>query len=376
MGWTLNVSTSWQTPFEIVVSQVTRRWRAIAIDMPKLWDRIPSYPGQTVTMIERYLERSRDLPIDVHIFDDSIDGRRTKSNYPQDTTSARLYPLMRNLDRWRSLFIEFFYEYQIYETLGEFPSLLALPLVSIHIIRRHRRPIPVPPYHHRTFKGRAPALSHLRLENFVISAYGLPLENITSLSIVNYRDTLKLWDEELLGNFFNNLSSLTHLSICGDFWDSEEGPRNFDTVVLSSLRSLKLESLDVTIFFSYISTPYLELLTWDSIGFYDLNDMPSLPLLHSLTITSCRLEEDERNGLCVMMPALKTLTIDEELARYISLDLLIKSPEILPELCCVHLTLRRVDELHRADRKSSVEKELAQLAQVRSIKDWSLTFSE
>jgi hypothetical protein len=65
--------TEMPTPIGHVVSQVCRRWREVALSTPKCWSDISIYDSRLPShLLERWLERSKTLPLNIILFESSI----------------------------------------------------------------------------------------------------------------------------------------------------------------------------------------------------------------------------------------------------------------------------------------------------------------
>ncbi|KAF9223257.1 hypothetical protein BS17DRAFT_131035 [Gyrodon lividus] len=84
---------------ECNISQVSRRWRDLAINSPRLWRRVCIVPGVTPSIMEMYKTRaSRALDIEVRDWKDKRDFQRF---------DAALEVMLESSSRWRSLSISY-----------------------------------------------------------------------------------------------------------------------------------------------------------------------------------------------------------------------------------------------------------------------------
>jgi hypothetical protein len=93
-GYLLPRSASPERPYEIVVSQVTRRWRDVATRTPLLWTEVHILPMPAFDLVSLYLARSKSLPIDLRI---------TSADSAGLITGRILRMISAHADRWRSL---------------------------------------------------------------------------------------------------------------------------------------------------------------------------------------------------------------------------------------------------------------------------------
>lgn len=89
-------------PFEVLVSQVCRRWRTVALGTPRLWARISVRVHDTwFEMLNCYLDRSQDCDLDI-----LVDFPGLGTNYPtsyQKDVAAFLARIVDYPGRWRRL---------------------------------------------------------------------------------------------------------------------------------------------------------------------------------------------------------------------------------------------------------------------------------
>jgi|SRR5882762_1427341 len=62
-----------EPPFEILVCQVTRRWRNVAIGTPSLWTNIVFSDKQPLDLVTSYMTRSRSIPLSIHMIISATD---------------------------------------------------------------------------------------------------------------------------------------------------------------------------------------------------------------------------------------------------------------------------------------------------------------
>jgi F-box-like len=245
-------------PFEILVSHVSRRWRAVALQTPGLWSYICLSPYRsTIDLLDIYIERSRGFLLDInfrmnpmfHLHEEI--SQTFSANFLQ-----QLAILIPHAVRWRQLSVSL--HSQIAEDLSVLADVCAPALQSLSLevlghtasIATHSFPL---------FGGGAPMLSSVELNEYCVSLR-LPLSSVTSL--VLHGDPLTQEQPHML---FMSLHCLTHLS---------------------------LESNQI--FCTYL--PPIE-----------LPSVVSLHLILSYTTRDTTLDGPS----CLSLPAVETLTVDE-----------------------------------------------------------------
>lgn len=162
-GEAMSLDTADSEPrFEMVVSHVCSRFRAISLQTPILWTIIEASPIQPTEIIETYLLRSKACPLDIRLDfygdpeDEYSDGEEGSN------LQSVLSLLLPHSDRWKRVFIQ------------------SAHMTTFHIIARHLRSLAVPSLEHYSvsiadgcsddveyfapvFSGGSPLLSILRL---------------------------------------------------------------------------------------------------------------------------------------------------------------------------------------------------------------------
>ncbi|KAL0947773.1 hypothetical protein HGRIS_013849 [Hohenbuehelia grisea] len=117
-----------ETPFQLLISHVCQRWRAVALHTPLLWTRI-DIGAHALPFLEACLTRSYPCLLDIYIHADDVD----RPHRPVLQLKPSLALVLPEISRWRRLVV----------TARFFSSVL-----HIHLALRHKS---------------APALEHLAL---------------------------------------------------------------------------------------------------------------------------------------------------------------------------------------------------------------------
>ena len=276
---------------EVVLSQVCRLWRSIALNMPTLWTsyRYHSYifypPGPSLHRLEAYLERSGSLLMDI-----KFDFRIAQGNSHYDCASRlqMLAKIMAHVARWRRVFIITDKNTPILDLLDNFKNVCA-PNLEHFAIRTgtygatSRQIQDLQPV---IFKGGALKLSSVAvdyLNHFVLS----PLSNITTLRIEQPQLCTK-WELISAEAFINILliPTLTNLSLVGDIGVLVYVEDFEDIIPMGNLKHLRLaDSWSMSMILPYLRAPLLETLiirNWLPEGFPTPDYNYAFPSLHTL----------------------------------------------------------------------------------------------
>jgi hypothetical protein len=89
------------TQFEILVSSVSRRWRNVALQTPRLWTvLVIDVLGLTHDLYDLYLHRSQMCPLDI-----TLDYSYRDSWGKSDCVNRHLEQLVPHVDRWRRFIV-------------------------------------------------------------------------------------------------------------------------------------------------------------------------------------------------------------------------------------------------------------------------------
>ena len=112
-------------PFEVLLSHVSTRWRAVALGTPSLWVNIDIYSFRSLQCTSSYLERSNPCPITVRI--DIWDSDRIHTCDPALTLDV-INLAIQHAARWRCLLL-FTYHWRTAENVLSHLSNVTAPLL-------------------------------------------------------------------------------------------------------------------------------------------------------------------------------------------------------------------------------------------------------
>ncbi|KDQ16073.1 hypothetical protein BOTBODRAFT_31148 [Botryobasidium botryosum FD-172 SS1] len=170
-----NPSRPLSTKAPVNISQVSRRWRGVALNNPMLWTAIDA---SNAPLAHLYMERSRSCPLHIELRNysedypssDASDEDRHElamGDAAYDTQSEDYQgffrPLLPHIERWRGLSLEGLF-YEDFETLKlpHAPNLDCLRLFTSGDTALSLESLPP----HAPFDQRLPKLSILELEDF------------------------------------------------------------------------------------------------------------------------------------------------------------------------------------------------------------------
>jgi hypothetical protein len=248
-------------PFEIIVSQVTRLWRCVAINTPQLWTRI--HVGRNVrdSMAETYLSRSGALPLDLH-----IDMHSAHGSMEEVIFACKIFH--SGASRWRRLKVHLVWWQGLVRLLESFACAGVPPLQSLQIYFDDGvsdADDDTNAIAHSIFTGGAPSLASLKLHGFGLHCCLPPLTMVNTLEIHEpFRgDKISL---ACLASMLDGLPLLTHLVINGD---PIHGWTPDTQINLPSLRSFHLHTYDETTqipgLLNAIAAPLLHTLLLESV---------------------------------------------------------------------------------------------------------------
>ncbi|KDQ08200.1 hypothetical protein BOTBODRAFT_38181 [Botryobasidium botryosum FD-172 SS1] len=197
-----------QSRVPVSITQVSSRWRGVAVAIPQLWTTIDCV---TRPLASLFISRSQHTPLDIYIL-----GVPTLQIMANDVV-AFLTPLLPHIARWRILHIRC-------EDLGSIPQLLSAPAplleeldVTLSMTRR------ISPIMRRLFADCTPRLRALRLNNVPLHLTAPTYTGLISLHVTysNHRDPMgtiaqlhrALATCPLLEDLFCDYSSFSTLSV-------------------------------------------------------------------------------------------------------------------------------------------------------------------
>ncbi|KAI5989902.1 hypothetical protein EDD15DRAFT_2370199 [Pisolithus albus] len=166
-------------PFQLIISQVCRHWRTVALETPSLWTRIkvscmdrPPYER-----VNAFLDRSKSLPLEIYVDSESPDDLSDDEDPPAELSNADLEKLFTllvpHVPRWGSIDVHV----TSYEDMYTFLKMLSDPSVppasQLQVLRLyhheefdgHLTSFPEPDFsdHFTIFNGSAPRLQNVSL---------------------------------------------------------------------------------------------------------------------------------------------------------------------------------------------------------------------
>ncbi|KIM79833.1 hypothetical protein PILCRDRAFT_10010 [Piloderma croceum F 1598] len=194
-------------PFEILVSSVSRRWRNVALQTPRLWTdiRINVSKFTAGDMLDLYLSRSKSYLLDIAFTQLGQDERSYDPDPDFDTNNFAwcLEQLVPHATHWRQFVIEGV-------SVGPETSHLFSPLAGLYVPALERMVIDCycsPSRVVEIFSAGAPLLSYMEL----MEVYFVPpLDTVTSLRLETRHSQLSYTD---FSHLMSHMRSLTHLSM-------------------------------------------------------------------------------------------------------------------------------------------------------------------
>jgi hypothetical protein len=296
--------------FEILVSQVTQRWRNVAIHTPRIWSRIEISATTSGEFIAIYLQRSGVAALDLFIAD--------RADRPYRRRVPGWQAVIPHFNRCRRIVAS---PDSIEDIMDE--MLVAFRFIAVPLLERFQIIHNIPfESGIRVFDGGAPALRDVRLGGFDYCVP--PLTNVTSLVLWNHYTAVS-WSS--FRDMVGGLLSLTHLVIGFPFADAIL-PDGFESTI--SLPSLYLLRIHVDFSTPYpeqillgISAPSLGSLVLDGIVSEDLTDfcedgakigeLDKFPCLQSFTFLHSDLNgvsQETWSSFCDIFPHITHLAFN------------------------------------------------------------------
>lgn len=172
------------TPFEIVVSHVTQRWRDVAINLSSLWCNIDITPFQSIDLLQMYLVRSQKRPLAI---DFKLGASMDATMKEDESLAPSLVMLIAHVDRWRTFTVRHSYS-TIKEIVTAIHPLSAPNLVHFGIyLYENDSQQDLSSYENAfsecIFIGGAPCLSYFECVGVGIQSCWPPLGALTELRL-------------------------------------------------------------------------------------------------------------------------------------------------------------------------------------------------
>ena len=215
---------------ELLVSHVSKYWRAVAIGTPPLWTYIRLYVRQSVDLADLYFSRSRGLPLVIAFRQHLVCGihprRAYAADYPRITAT-----ILDHMHICRRLDIR---------TNVPLPELLdgldrsCAPLLKEIVLHHPRSNV----QEHVFSSSSFPALTQLELGPLILIAPTMPIKTLTSLTLTG----LPAFGipAVIFLKLLSGLQSLSRLTLLDEVVDFERSHTTV-VVVMPSLRFLMLK---------------------------------------------------------------------------------------------------------------------------------------
>lgn len=220
-------------PFEILVTHVDSHFRKIALNTHSLWSSIHIEPGNFVSKVAAYIERSGRYKLDLRIellhpgFDAKI----------QQMISL----VLPHAFRWRTLYYRSVYQVQENSVLSYIADISAPMLegLSLNIDEMQNSGLADAGNPTRSVFGRgAPSLFFVRLRGFALYSFLPPLSAVRILHL-DQTKSLTL-GYSTFRHILSSLAHLQHLSIYGDMVADPVWPGAKDVIYFPELSSMRI----------------------------------------------------------------------------------------------------------------------------------------
>ncbi|KAF8557612.1 hypothetical protein OG21DRAFT_227998 [Imleria badia] len=215
---------------ELLISHVSKYWRAVAIGTPSFWTCIRLYVNQSVDLVDLYLTRSRGLPLAIAFRQHFVCGIHPRQAYAADypRITATILDHMHICCR-----LEICTNVPVPELLDGLGRSRApfLNEIVLHHPRCNAR-------EHTFSSSSFPTLTHLELGQLMSISTTMPIKTLTSLTLAGLPAS-GLPAATFL-NLLSGLQSLSRLVLLDEVVDFDRS-HTTDVVEMPSLRSLMLK---------------------------------------------------------------------------------------------------------------------------------------
>jgi hypothetical protein len=286
-------------PLEIPVSQVTRRWRKVAAQTPRLWRMIRiTTSGMPCEVLAQYLLKSMPLTLNIMA---EVGDRRDLGR--KNVTIDYFQTLIQHVDRWGHISILSHSSSGIHRLFTWMSSITAPSLHTMHIYFMNDGPSADYVYGNSDiFKGGAPLLTTFRVRGISLQRWLPPLAALTTLHL---HETFHEWNSkptyDQMRQMLSGLPELTHLIVYGrivKYLPAEPPANMIELGVLRSL-SIRISEADFNLdrscrLLMVVSAPLLECLVLE-----DITDKAFSPLCRTLEFRSGRQKFPELRALSI-----------------------------------------------------------------------------
>jgi hypothetical protein len=275
------------SPFELVVSQVTRAWRTVGMQTPRLWANICisselRWPCHRAAM---YLARSKavDVDLQIHLHPKGLRGL---------VISSLCDLILPHVHRWRRFSVDSNSQSDLIALILRLFSATAPRLEHLRIALANPNTIAsfetgnVP---RNIFAGGVPSLAYVQVIGINLQCCLPPLQSTTTIHLSEVGEDFYTSHHQL-SVMLNDLPMLTHLVVHWEVLHSWEPTK---TILLPALRLLHIragpsgEGREISGFVMTVSAPSLHSLILEGVISQDFNllvDLPRHPSLRSLTV--------------------------------------------------------------------------------------------
>ena len=233
-GWFEDKWSPLPTPFEIVVSSVSRRWRNVALQTPRLWTRVYINVAQSAhELLDLYLRRSKMYPLDLTLSRRKLRWERDRDLADSDARvllefKQYLEQLVPHVGRWREFSVRRDDRaVQLSDALASLASLNAPVLETLMLDGGCRS-------FRRVFSSGAPRLSSVEL---IGATLWPPLETVKHLKLYpSYQFQLSYAQ---FRHLIQPMRSLVNLHLQSSI--VKESPASHSPIDLPSVISLEID---------------------------------------------------------------------------------------------------------------------------------------
>ena len=303
------------SPFELVVSQVSRAWRTVGTQTPRLWANvcISSEFRWPIHRAAMYLARSKAVDVDLQI-------HMNPNGSKQLVISSLCDLILPHVHRWRQLLVDSYSHPDLVALILGLSSTTAPRLEHLHIAlvdpiaSFETKNIP-----HNIFAGGAPSLAYVQVIGINLHCCLPPLQSATTIHLSEVDKDFYTSHNQLFV-MLNDLPMLTHLVIHCEILHSWEPTT---TILLPALHLLHIkagpndEEQEISGFMVTVSAPSLHSLILEGVISQDFDlfigwsDLPRHPSLRSLTVRAFdhgSLTWRDWMGLMRVLPSITEVT--------------------------------------------------------------------
>jgi len=304
-------------PYGILMSQVSSRWRAVALGTPQLWTRIHIDVRRhgSSQMVSHYLRRSGALPLDLSIHHSVQQASIAETAYI-------FHAIGLHIDRWRNLQITCSLRIFLRQFIQSIPLSPAPLLQTLQISLGEGNIYDKDDTLYNIFKRGAPSLKSVRLRGVGLQC----LQSLNSVTSLHLHDTGSMRiTSPLFSAILHGLPALTHLVLSGNIILDRALNVKVDLPALLSLcvRPPDWSSDHFAYLLNMISAPVLETLLLEQTTVGEIKELarlafgaPNFPSLRSLTLLpSGKFTLPTWQTLSHMFPAVTHISLADPTTR-------------------------------------------------------------